>query len=138
MRVSELMTSEVLSVDAASTVLDAARTMAEREVGCVLVRRNDALVGMLTDRDIVVRGVAEGLNLEIIPVQKLMTPDVRTCTGDVPLWEVEQLMELHALRRLVVVSETGKVEGIISADDLATVPPEHLIAPVPMLSGGAR
>jgi CBS domain-containing protein len=137
MRVGDVMTNQVVGVEAGASVATAARVMAERCVGSVVVSAGNALVGILTDRDVVVRGVARGLDVENTPVSVVMSAEVRTCTKDLPLWWAQQAMEANAVRRLVVVdAETGRVEGILSADDLATLPPECLVAPVPLLAVG--
>jgi CBS domain-containing protein len=83
MKVSEAMTSSVKLIAPDQTIRDAARMMAEGDLGAVPVGRDDRLVGMVTDRDIAVRAVAEGLGPET-PVEEVMSREVKYCFDDGP------------------------------------------------------
>jgi CBS domain-containing protein len=134
MQVSDVMTCDVLGIDASQTVRSAARQMAENEVGCLVVGDGGALVGIVTDRDVVVRAVAAGVDLDKTLITEIMTRGVFSCLSDAPLWDAAQLMETHGVRRLVAIDRTGAVEGIVSNNDLATVPERELVQPAPHLA----
>jgi CBS domain-containing protein len=133
MQVSDVMSCEVVSIDAEASVLAAAKVMAEHEVGALLVTDGARLVGVVTERDLVVRAVAGQLELSRAVIGDVMTRGVFSCLSDAPLWEAQQLMEAHNVRRLVAVDRSGAVEGIVSAERLAHVPPGELEQPAPHL-----
>jgi signal-transduction protein with cAMP-binding, CBS, and nucleotidyltransferase domain len=101
-----------------ATVGDAARLMASRNVGCVIVI--DAVgevAGIVTDRDITVRGVAEGRSADI-PVQEVMTRNVATVDPTVDAADAAATMMKRRVRRLPVVDIHGHVHGLVALDDL--------------------
>jgi CBS domain-containing protein len=119
MRCEDVMTAEVGVVQPGDDVETAARIMRELNVGFVPVcQRNRAVVGVLTDRDIAMRVVAEGRPCAT-KVEDVMTDDVVTCLPGADLKEVERLMAAHQVNRVVVVDDDGRVAGVISLTDLA-------------------
>jgi CBS domain-containing protein len=107
---------ETISRD--DTVLTAARQMMDHEVGTLVVTDGEGVPeGIVTDRDIVVRCVAEGLNPEKTKVARVMTTDVHTVHEDMSVeMGLEELADKE-VRRLIVVNDSGKVAGIVSLDD---------------------
>lgn len=105
------------------SVIEVARVMEMRDVGVVpIVESQDTrrLVGVVTDRDLILRVVAQGRDPNVVVnVREVMTPEVVTCTPDDELLHVEDLMKKHQVRRVVVVDEQGAVVGIVSTADLA-------------------
>lgn len=124
MRVGELMTKSLETIEADASLRAAAERMRSYGIGSLPVTDGEQLVGMLTDRDITVRATAAGKDPNQTPVREAMTHVVITCDVDAPLSEAEHLMEEKAVRRLVVIDAHKKPVGIISLDDLATVPGE--------------
>jgi CBS domain-containing protein len=118
MKVKDAMTSEVRMVSPAQTIRDAAKLMAELDVGALPVAENDRLVGMITDRDIAVRAVAEGLPATT-PISKIMSPEVLYCFDDQRLEEVTRNMGDVQVRRLPVVNRDKRLVGIVAIADLA-------------------
>jgi len=101
-----------------TTILEAARQMNEQEVGTLVVTdREGHPEGFLTDRDIVVRCVAEELSPESTKVREVMTRDVHTVPDDLALEAALETMADREVRRLVVVNGAGRVCGIVSLDD---------------------
>jgi CBS domain-containing protein len=80
---------------------------------------SDRLVGMITDRDITVRGVAEGCDPRTTAVKEVMTPDVVYCFEDQDVQEAARLMQQHQIRGLVVLNRDKRLTGIVSLGDLA-------------------
>ena len=106
MKVGDAMTREVRVASPDQTVREVARTMAELDTGVLPVGENDRLVGMITDRDIAVRGVAEGKGPDA-PVREIMTPDVRYCFEDEDVRDVARTMAESQVRRLPVLNATS-------------------------------
>ncbi|MBN9546260.1 MAG: CBS domain-containing protein [Alphaproteobacteria bacterium] len=118
MQVHHLMSRDVATVTPGTTLKDAARRMAALDVGVLPVSDKDRLVGMITDRDIAVRGVAEGKTANA-KVRDVMTPDVKYCFDDQELDEIAANMADLQLRRLPVVDREKQLVGIVSLADIA-------------------
>jgi CBS domain-containing protein len=119
MRVSECMTRDVRIADADETIRDAARMMGSLDAGVLPVRENDRLVGMITDRDIAIRAVAEGKGPEA-KIRDVMSKDVKYCFEDEDVDHVLHNMGDLQVRRLPVLNRDKRLVGIISLGDLAT------------------
>jgi CBS domain-containing protein len=119
MKVSEAMTRDVRVANPNHTVQQAAELMAQLDVGSLPVGEKDKLVGMITDRDIAIRGVAKGKGPEA-RVRDVMTDDVKYCFDDQDLEEVTQNMGDIKVRRLPVVDRDKRLVGILSLGDVAT------------------
>jgi CBS domain-containing protein len=118
MRVSEAMTREVRTVRPDQTIQDVARLMAEIDAGAMPVGENDRLIGMITDRDIAVRAVANGKGPGTT-VREIMTGEVRYCFDDQDTAEVARDMADQQLRRMPVIDRNKRLVGIVSLADLA-------------------
>jgi CBS domain-containing protein len=119
MKVKEVMTKLVEFVRPDTPVQEAAAKMKALNVGPIPVCEGDNVLGILTDRDIVVRGVAEGRDVRTTRVQDIMTRNVVCCGVDDDINEVARLMKDHQIRRVVVVDGSKKICGIVSLGDLA-------------------
>ncbi len=120
MKVSEAMTRDVRVASPDQTIQDAARLMAEVDTGVLPVGENDRLVGMITDRDIAVRGVAEGKGPQT-SIREVMTEHVHYCFEDEDTDEVAQKMADSQVRRLPVLNRDKRLVGILSLGDLAVM-----------------
>jgi len=116
--ISECMTSDPKCVEADAPIVEAARVMHKNDVGDVLVTEDGKLAGLVTDRDIVVRAVAEGRDPESTAVSEVCTSDVHTLSPDDSVEDAVALIREHDVRRVPVV-EDGKPVGIITMGDLA-------------------
>ncbi len=116
-RVRDVMTPGPIGVDYYQSIGEAARAMRDWGVGAVLVVRNESLYGLVTDRDLVVRAVAEARGADE-PVGPLSSANLIGVEADADLREAMRLMRQHAVRRLPVL-EDGQVTGIVSLGDLA-------------------
>jgi CBS domain-containing protein len=119
MKVSEAMTRGLEFVPADATVQEAATTMAEHDIGAVLVGAPDGLLGILTDRDVILRVVVEGRHPAEVPVGEVMSSTLFTCRVDDAVEAVERTMQERQVRRLPVLDENGRVVGIVARSDLA-------------------
>ncbi len=118
MNVAEVMTAQVVTVKPTSTLREVARTMAKVETGAVPVAQEDRVIGLVTDRDIVIRAVAEGLDLDTA-VSEVMSADVQTCVDTDNVADAAAKMGSHQIRRLIVLNDQGKLAGILSLGDIA-------------------
>lgn len=118
MRVSEVMTRNVRVANPNETIRQAALIMAEIDAGVVPVGENDRLVGMLTDRDIAIRAVAQGMGPET-RIGDVMSGDVKYCFDDEDSDEVCRNLGDQQIRRIPVVSRDKRLVGILSLGDLA-------------------
>jgi CBS domain-containing protein len=118
MKVSEVMTKGVQLIEPTQTIREAARLMAEMDAGIMPVREGDRLVGMITDRDIAVRAVAEGKGPDT-PIREVMTEDVKYCYEDDDTADVARNMADIQVRRLPVLTRDKRLVGIISLGDMA-------------------
>lgn len=118
MRVSEAMSGNVKIVNPGQSIREAARLMAELDCGCLPVGEEGRLVGMITDRDITVRAVAQGMSSKT-PIRDVMSPEVKYCFETAQLDEVAQNMADIKVRRLPVLDQKKRLVGILSLADLA-------------------
>jgi CBS domain-containing protein len=119
MRVSEAMTREVRIATPGQSIREVAKIMAEIDAGVLPVGENDRLVGMITDRDIAVRGVGQGKGPDT-PVRDVMTTEqVLYCYEDEELDHVAKNMASEQVRRLPVVNREKRLVGIVSLGDVA-------------------
>jgi len=118
MKVSEVMTRDVQTVRPDQPVQEAASFMLNADTGSIPVTDGDRLIGMITDRDIAVRGVAKGHGPDT-PVRELMSGDVVCARVDDDVEEVAVRMSQAQVRRLPVLDEQERLCGIVSLGDLA-------------------
>ena len=118
MKVSEAMTAQVATATPQTTIAEVARTMAQIESGAVPVMEDGKVVGLITDRDIVIRVVAKGDSGDG-PVSEVMSDDVESCSEDDNVADAAAKMGNHQIRRLVVLNDQGKLAGILSLGDIA-------------------
>jgi CBS domain-containing protein len=121
MNVCDIMTKDVETVSAEDSLFDAAQKMKDADAGALPVAAEDGtVVGMLTDRDIVLRAVSEGADAKAMRVGQAMTADVVTCRPDCPLDAAANTMRDRQIRRLVITQEHNRnVVGIVSLGDIA-------------------
>jgi CBS domain-containing protein len=117
--VREVMTSKLCSIDTDKTVAYAAKMMRDEDVGIAPIVEGDRLVGVLTDRDVAVRVVAEGRDPEQVKVTEVASRDLVTLDPQQDLDEALRLMARHQVRRLPVVEEDGRLVGVVAQADVA-------------------
>ena len=117
--VSDVMTSNPKTVDASSSVVEAAKLMLDEDTGIIPIVDGDRLAGAITDRDLAIRVVAEGKDPQTTTVAEVASRDLVTVDPQQDLDEALRLMARHQVRRLPVVEEDGKLVGILSQADVA-------------------
>jgi CBS domain-containing protein len=118
MRVNEAMSRDVRVANPQQRISEAAKMMAEIDAGALPVGENDRLVGMITDRDIAIRAVAEGKGPDT-PVRDVMTRDIKYCYEDEELDHVSRNMAENQVKRLPVVNRDKRLVGILAVADIA-------------------
>jgi len=117
--IKDVMTSNPCSIDADKSVAYAAKMMRDEDVGVAPIVEDDKLIGMLTDRDIAIRVVAEGRNPDQVIVRDVASKQVVTIDPQQGLDEALRIMAKHKVRRLPVVEEDGKLVGVVAQADVA-------------------
>lgn len=111
-------TGRVATVTTDETLEHAARVMRDRRVGCLIVTQAGHPIGIVTDRDLVLRAVAEGIDPRVARIRDFATYDPITVSVADGLETAVERMRVHGIRRLPIVDATGQVVGIVTADDL--------------------
>ena len=119
MKIKDVMTPDVSFVGPDTSILEIARKMREGDIGSTPVIENERLVGMVTDRDIVVRAIAEGGDVRTKTARDAMSPGVLYCYADDSVESVLDNMGDQQIRRLPVVDSDKRLVGVVSLGDLA-------------------
>ena len=119
MKVNEIITHDPEVIRPETALIEAAQKMKSLDIGMLPVCDGDRLVGVITDRDITVRGVAQGYDPKTARVQEVMTPEVIYCFDDEDVKDVAKKMEEKQVRRLPVLNREKRLVGIVSLGDLA-------------------
>jgi CBS domain-containing protein len=128
--IRDTMTSDPRTVGPSAPVAEAARAMKEENVGAIPITEGDRLVGMVTDRDIAVRVVAEGKDPQSATVGEIASRELVTVDPDQSLDEAARLMARHQVRRVPVVEEDGRLVGILAQGDVAQLGDDALTGEV--------
>lgn len=120
MKIKEIVLPASTSISPHSTLLAAALRMKLLDVGMLTVCKNNRLVGVVTDRDIIIRSIAQGLDPKYTAAQDAMTAEVVYCFEDQDLEEAARVMEEKKVRRLPVLNREEQVIGILTMGDIAT------------------
>lgn len=120
MRIEDIMTTKVQTLRGADTLQQAAAAMQNHNIGSMPVINDQGVVGIVTDRDLVIRGLASGTDPASATVSNLMSSQVVYATPDMDVSEAADLMSRHRIRRLPVL-EGGRLVGIVSMADVARV-----------------
>lgn len=119
MKIKDIMTKEIACVDANSTAADAAKKMKDQNVGTILVIDQNQLKGLVTDRAITTRAVAEGKDPKSLPVTDIMTKDVVGCSEEDDVFDALKTMGQNKIRRMPVVNDQDHLVGVVSMSDIA-------------------
>lgn len=119
MKVNKIITHDPQVIRPETALIEAAQKMKSLDIGMLPVCDGDRLVGVITDRDITVRSVAQGYDPKTARVQEVMTPKVIYCFDDEDVKDVAKKMEKKQVRRLPVLNREKRLVGIVSLGDLA-------------------
>ena len=118
-QIRDVMTANPKTVTDSDSVIDVARIMRDQDTGVVPVVNGKKIIGLVTDRDIVLRVIAEGKDIKNVRVNEVMTKQVRTVNEDASVREVLDVMSGAQIRRVPVVNRNNELVGIVSMKDIA-------------------
>jgi CBS domain-containing protein len=119
MKVKEVMHAGVEWIAPNTRVTEIAKIMHKHDIGAVPVGENDKLIGMVTDRDIVCRGLANGKDAGKLTARDVMTPSIVWCRDDEDLDDATRIMETKKIRRLPVIDRNKRMVGMLSLGDVS-------------------
>lgn len=119
MKVSDIMCRDVTTIKLGTTLREAAQLMKQHDIGSLPVTDDDRIKGMLTDRDIVVRALADGKNPEEVRAADAMTQKIQYIFEDEDIAQAAERMKSQQIRRLVVLNRDKRLVGFVSLGDLA-------------------
>lgn len=118
MLVEEIMTKDVVTIDCKKTIYDACKLYKEKKVGCLVVMDNDILVGIITERDIIERGILQNKSPKKTKIREIMSSNLRTIHALSSLEKASQIMKDNKIKKLPVILN-NKIVGIITQTDLS-------------------
>jgi CBS domain-containing protein len=121
MKIREIMTTNVECVSPGSNLIDLAQKMKTLDIGFLAICENDRLVGTVTDRDIVIRGLADGCDATTCTARDVMSKDVVWCFEDDNLKDVAGKMREKEVRRVLILSQDKRLTGVVSIGDISKV-----------------
>ena len=130
MQISKIMHAPAEWVEAATPVPEIARRMKAADIGALPVGRDDRLIGMVTDRDLALRVLAEGRDPAQTTAEQVMTAGIIWCLTTQTVEDATQLMEQKQIRRLPVIDEKKRLVGMLSLGDIADAMPRQLLGEV--------
>lgn len=119
MKVNQAMHTGVEWMAPTTTIVELAKAMKKHDIGSIPIGENDKLIGMVTDRDIVCRGLANGADVKAMTARDVMTKGVTFCRDDQDLGDALRLMEEKRIRRLPVLNKDKRMIGILSLGDIS-------------------
>ncbi|MBD0329921.1 MAG: CBS domain-containing protein [Thermoleophilia bacterium] len=122
-KIRDVMTPDPTAIEPSTPLVEAARLMRDQDVGPLPIVEGERVVGMLTDRDIVVRAIAEGRDPQSVTAHEVASKQLVTIDPEQPLDEAARLMAQHQVRRLPVCEEDGRLVGIVAQADVAIEAP---------------
>ncbi len=130
MKVKQAMHKGAVWVDPGTPVSEIAKTMQKNDIGAIPVGENDRLIGMVTDRDIVCRGLSNGRDLAKLTARDVMTAGITYCTEAEEVEDALLIMESKRVRRLPVINDKKRLVGMLSLGDISHACPHNLTGEV--------
>ena len=130
MKVENIMHKGVEWVSPDTSIVALARKMQQFDIGAIPVGENDRLIGMVTDRDVVIRGVADGKDPSKLTARDVMTKGVTYCRDNEEVDEAVRIMESERIRRLPVIDANKRMVGMISLGDMSHAASKKIAAEV--------
>ena len=121
MKVREIMTTNVECLGPMTNAIELSHRMKTLDVGFLPICENDRLIGTVTDRDIVIRGIAEGRDIKTCTAREIMTQEVFWCFEDDDVKDVTEKMSDKEVRRMLILNEDKRLVGVVSLGDISKV-----------------
>ncbi len=138
MKVKDLMVRDLITADPSETISQVAHKMREQKVGCIPIVNDGRLSGLITDRDIATKGVAEGLNPLTTRIESIMIREPHRINSDLEAEDAARCFSEYRVRRLPVVEDGGRLVGMLSVADLAVELKAYFDGVFPALAGWRR
>lgn len=135
MKINEIMSREIRTISPDTPLREVAQIMRQADIGALIINQDDRMAGMITDRDLVIRAMADGMDLNT-PVSRIMSDDVRYCFEDEEIDHVAKNMAQLEKRRLPVVNRDKRLVGMVSLANVASCNADKVAAN--LLRGVAR
>ncbi len=119
MKVKDAMHEGVEWMGPSASVVELANKMKQHDIGAIPIGENDKLIGMVTDRDLVIKGFTNGASVQDLTARDVMTEGIVYCSEDEELGDALQIMEDKQIRRLAVINEDKRMVGILSLGDVS-------------------
>lgn len=130
MKIAKIMHAPAEWVEADTPVAELARRMKDGDIGAVPVGKDDRLIGMVTDRDLTLRVLGEGLDPAVTTAEQVMSPGIVWCLTTQTVEDALHMMEQKKIRRLPVIDEKKRLVGMLSIGDIADAMPRQLVGEV--------
>ena len=130
MQVKDAMHAGVTWVGPETSLNELARKMRDEDIGAIPIGENDRLIGMVTDRDIALRGLADGRDVQTLTARDVMTSPIVYCRTDEDIGDAVRIMEDKAIRRLPVINGQKRMVGMLALGDIADCAPRDMSAEV--------
>jgi len=124
MLTKEVMTDHVVTIESDKTILEACNKYKNYEVGCLIVTKENNIVGILTERDIIERAIVTQKNPEEIKVEEIVTEGIKTIYDTDSVEKAAEKMKMYKLKKLPVITEAEDLVGIITATDISNALPK--------------
>lgn len=129
MKIGDVMTRDVQMIGPEDTLQDAARLLGDIDAGALPVGRHEAVEGILTDRDIIIRAVSEGRDPTVTTVREIMSTDLVCCSAEDDADRIAETMRARRIRRMPVLEPEGRLVGIVTLSDIARGAPAEARTP---------
>jgi len=130
MQVKDAMHAGVTWLGPDTSLNELARRMRDEDIGAIPIGENDRLIGMVTDRDIALRGLADGRDVQALTARDVMTSPIVYCRADEEVGDAIRIMEDNSIRRLPVINEQKRMVGMLALGDIADCAPRDMSAEV--------
>lgn len=130
MQVRDAMHAGVTWVGPETSINELARKMRDEDIGAIPIGENDRLIGMVTDRDIALRGLADGHDVESLTARDVMSSPIVYCRTDEDIGDAIRIMEDKSIRRLPVIDENKRMVGMLALGDIGDCAPRDMSAEV--------
>ena len=130
MKVKDVMHRGVAWVEPNTSIRDVAKMMRDNDIGSVPVGENDRLVGIVTDRDIICRGIADGADLSALCARDVMSKPIIYCRADDELEQALRIMEKNKIRRRPVIDKNKRLAGMLALGDISQIGGEDMAGEV--------
>ena len=124
MLTKDVMTDHVVTIESDKTVLDACNKYKDYDVGCLIVTKEKAIVGIVTERDIIERAIVSQKNPQETMVKEIMSEGIKTIYDTEPVEKAAEKMKMHKIKKLPVITETEDLVGIITVADISNALPK--------------